>query len=473
MRTSRRSLIAGATASAVLPVGLKAKSSDARQPNYLFILADDMGWADLSCYGREDYETPHIDRLAREGVRFTQAYANSAVCTATRVGLITGRYQYRLPIGLEEPLTQRPVGLPPEHPTIASRLREVGYSTSLIGKWHLGALPNFGPLKSGYDEFWGYRGGSIDYFTHRFGQADDLWDGDTLVHQTGYLTDLLADRAIDTLRKYANGSKPFFMSLHFSAPHWPWEGPADQAESTRLANDPNPLAMMNADSGSMRAYAEIVQRLDYQVGRIMATLRRLRLDEDTVIVFTSDNGGERFSKTWPFSGRKSELLEGGIRVPCIVKWPGLSKPRSVSSEQIMSMDWLPTFVAAAGGNKVSNFAPDGIDVRAAIEGKALPERPLFWRFKFLEQQAVRTGDWKYLKISGNDFLFDLAADPMERANLKDRYPGKFAQLRDLWGRWNLSMLPLDPNSTTHGQTGDAAADRNGGTTITIPSALKR
>lgn len=472
MIATRRSVLLGSAAALLATTSSEVNAATVSRPNFLFILADDMGWADLSCYGREDYETPHIDRLAREGVRFTQAYANSAVCTATRVGLITGRYQYRLPIGLEEPLGLRPIGLSPNHPTIASLLRDAGYRTSLIGKWHLGALPNYGPLQSGYDEFWGFRGGGVDYFTHRFANEDDLWDGDTPVSQAGYLTDLLADRAIEKLRRYANVGTPFLMSLHFSAPHWPWEGPHDSEQSERLAKDPSPLALMDQDGGSMATYAAIVKRLDDQVGRIMAALRRLKLDKNTVVVFTSDNGGERFSKTWPFSGRKTELLEGGIRVPCIVRWPGISRPGSISDAQIMSMDWLPTFVAAAGGHVPSAFLPDGIDIRSAIAGRGLPERPLFWRYKFLTQRAVRLGDWKYLRIAGNEFLFNLVIDPMERANLKSRYPEKFKELIDLWRNWDRIMLPLDPESTTHGQTGDIAADRNGGTISPLHSAVQ-
>ena len=214
-------------------LGQTRLAAAAAPPNILFILADDFGYADLSCYGRPDYKTPNIDRLANEGVRFMQAYANSSVCTASRVALITGRYQYRLPIGLEEPLAGRNVGLPPGHPTLPSLLRKAGYGTVLLGKWHLGQLPDYGPLQSGYDHFWGFRGGGLDYFTHKSGGAqsntDDLWDDDVKVHQNGYLTELLADQAIKSINGYTKEKKPFFISLHFNAPHWPWEGPEDEA----------------------------------------------------------------------------------------------------------------------------------------------------------------------------------------------------------------------------------------------------
>lgn len=182
--------------------------SVARPPNIVFIMADDLGYADVSCYGRPDISTPNIDNLAAKGVRFLQAYANSAVCSATRTALITGRYQYRLAIGLEEPLAGRDVGLPPDHPTLPSLLRKAGYNTTLVGKWHLGVLPKFGPLQSGYDHFYGFRGGAVDYYTHA-NQRDDLWDDDVQVHHMGYLTDMLGSRAVDVINEMENQAALF------------------------------------------------------------------------------------------------------------------------------------------------------------------------------------------------------------------------------------------------------------------------
>src|SRR5262245_2146656 len=267
---SRREFL-GATAGA--PLTLLAASQNTRRAdpptNFVFIMADDLGYADLSCYGRRDYTTPNIDSLASGGMRFTQAYANSAVCSATRTALITGRYQYRLQVGLDEPLsaTNRGVGLPPEHPTLPSLLKKAGYGTSLIGKWHLGWLPNFGPLKSGYEHFWGFRGGGLDYFTHKSGIAssdtDDLWEDDVKIQQTGYLTDLFGDRAVSTINDYAKANRPFFLSLHFNAPHWPWEGPGDEAESKRIRT------MADYDGGSLETFARMVRQMDLQVGRVL------------------------------------------------------------------------------------------------------------------------------------------------------------------------------------------------------------
>lgn len=457
---TRRTAIGAALGTAALAAaGPSFAKASGRKPNIFFIMADDMGFADLSCYGRQDYETPVLDALAKEGMRLTHAYANSAVCTASRVALITGRYQYRLPIGLQEPLGQQDVGLPPEVPTIASLLRAQGYATSLIGKWHLGALPKYGPLKSGYDEFWGLRGGGVDYYTHGFAGNPDLWDGDAKVEEAGYLTDLLADRAMLTLDRRKKDGKPFFMSLHFTAPHWPWEGPDDagKAESARIAASPNPTAIMHYDGGDIKTYANIVRSLDANVGRVLAKLAALGMDKDTIVVFTSDNGGERFSNTWPFTGKKTELLEGGLRIPAIIRWPGVTKPGSTSDVPVMTMDWLPTFLQAAGATPAKS---DGIDVRQILGGQTHEDRTLYWRFKNHDQKAVRHGRMKYLSIAGHEFLFDVVADPLERANLKQRQPALFAELKAAFEAWNKDMLN-DPKAPSYGFTSEQLADHFG------------
>lgn len=462
VRISRRKMVAGTLA--IATAGAARSSFTAPElpaPNILFILADDLGYADLSCYGRRDFDTPNIDRLAREGIRFTQAYANSAVCSATRIALITGRYQYRLPAGLEEPIAGREVGLPPTHPTLPSLLADTGYETALVGKWHMGTLPRFGPLQSGYRHFWGFRNGAVDYFTHGMLGRADLWDGDTPVEQAGYLTDLLGDRAVQTIEDLAQLRRPFLLSLHFSAPHWPWEGPADLAESKRLQAAKSISQMADFDGGSQATYAAMVTRMDAQVGRVLDALDRLQLSANTIVIFTSDNGGERFSDTWPLTGRKTELLEGGIRVPALVRWPGRVEPGSRSGAQIMSMDWLPTLLSAAGTRPSAQYPSDGIDFSAAFDDRPLPDRTLFWRYKFHAQRACRRGDWKYLKIKDNEFLFNVTEDSLERANLKAREPERFKALRDAWISWNSSMLPLDRDSNSGGFDETELADHFG------------
>jgi len=429
-------------------------------PNIVFIMADDLGYADLSCCGRPDFSTPNIDRIAARGVRFTQAYANSAVCSATRLALITGRYQYRLPLGLEEPLAGKTdVGLPPEHPTLPSLLRQAGYATSLIGKWHLGMPPLFGPLQSGYDRFWGIRTGAIDYYSHlnSRGQAD-LWDGDEAIEETGYLTDLIGDRAVETIDGHARNRRPFLLSLHFNAPHWPWEAPGDEAESERLLGG----NLRHFDGGTMRTYARMVEAMDLQIGRVLQALDRGGLANDTIVIFTSDNGGERFSATWPFTGIKTELLEGGLRVPALVCWPARIPAGRVSDQVTITMDWFPTLLAAAGTAPDPGYPSDGISLVPVLTGERAPEpRRLFWRYKTNRQQAMRDGDFKYLKIRDNTYLFNVVEDPRERANLKTRQPVLYERLVSDWAAWNAAMLPEIPDSFGEAFTAANYADHIG------------
>ena len=459
MRTTRRQLLTAAAAAHTLASIVGAAPAKSRPPNIVFIMADDLGYADLSCYGRRDYATPHIDRLAHEGMRFTEAYANSSVCSASRTALITGRYQYRLRVGLEEPiaLNGANVGIPPDHPTLPSLLRKAGYETTLIGKFHLGRLPEYSPLKIGYDHFWGYHSGGIDYFTHKLAAgpkaADDLWEGDTPVHEAGYMTDLIGNHAVASIK---NARRPYFLSVHFSAPHWPWEGPEDEAESRRIQT------LADHDGGSAATYAKMVRRLDMQVGRILDAVNSSKEAGNTIVIFTSDNGGERFSDVWPFSGRKSELLEGGLRIPAIVRWPG-RVPKGVSSSQVMiSMDWLPTLLDAAGTKPDAAFPSDGMSLMPVLTANAAPvPRKLFWRYRYNAQRALRDGDLKYLEIAGNAYLFNVVEDPLEKANRKAREPEVFRRLAAEYEAWNQTMLPEDPKAYTYFFSAAEMADRPG------------
>ena len=441
----------------------------ATRPNILFILADDLGWADLSVYGQTAYDTPHLDRLAAQGVRFTQAYANSAVCSATRFALMTGRYQYRLRGGLEEPLARagQHLGLPPEHPTLPSLLKAVGYTTALIGKWHLGTFPHYGPLKSGYDRFFGNYGGAIDYFTHKPAVGDhvsrDLYEGEVPVERVGYYTQLLADEVTQYIRAQAEQGQisPYFLSLHFTAPHWPWEGPADEAVARSLKD------LFHRDGGNLRIYATMVRALDSAVGQVLAALDAHGMADNTIVVFTSDNGGERFSKTWPFIGQKTELLEGGLRVPTLLRWPARLTPQ-VSDQVTITMDWLPTLLAAAGTQPDPAYPSDGDDILPVLLGTRAPyPRTLYWRYKAQAQRAVRDGDWKYLKINDNEFLFNVADDVRERANMRDCCPEIFQRLRQQWEAWNGQQLPITDAVYSANVTPDTQADRY------VPTRLQR
>jgi len=456
---SRRDLLmTTAAASAVGPPAVAAPPS--RKPNIVFIVADDMGYADISCYGRRDLVTPNIDRIATQGARFTQAYSNSPVCSASRTAIMTGRYQLRLAVGLEEPIsgsTRKDIGLPPEHPTLPSLLKQAGYSTTLIGKWHLGSPPAFGPLQSGYDHFFGYRGGTLDYFFHtgRTG-APDFWEDDERTDRPGYSTTLFGDRAVQVIETHARTGQPFLLSLHFNAPHWPWEGPDDRAEAERLrGKDP-----IDFDGGSQETYRRMIAAMDDQVGRVLQALEHGGIARDTIIIFTSDNGGERYADTWPFSGRKTELLEGGLRIPALIAWPAGIPAGLVSDQVTANMDWLPTLLAAAGASPDPLYPPDGMNLLPHLaDGMPSVERRLFWRYKSLWQRAARIGEWKYLKILDNSFLFNVVDDPLERANMKERRPDLYRQLTEAWDEWNATMLPEVQHSFTEDFDGSQLADQ--------------
>lgn len=457
---SRREMLAtagGAAVSLVAGPAFARRGEAPPRPNIIFIMADDLGYADLGCYGARSIKTPNLDRLAAQGLRLTDGYSNSPVCSATRTGLVTGRYQYRFRCGLEEPIGLINFGLPPETPTLPSRMRQQGYTTSLVGKWHIGSLPEYSPLKNGYDRFFGIQEGGADYFTHRltFGSATStgLVEGATPIERHGYLTDLLGAKAIEEVELAVRQNRPIMLSLHFTAPHWPWEGPEDERLSRHITNPQHP------DGGSLATYARMVESMDENVGRLLSALERLGTADNTIVIFTSDNGGERFSDTWPFIGAKTELLEGGIRVPLIIRWPARIPAGTTSSQPMISMDFAPTLLAAAGAGPELLRGFDGENLLDVLTAKAQPrERTLFWRYKAGNQAAVRDGDWKYLRILNREWLFNLAQDQRERANLSKREPQRFAELKTKYDAWNATMLPYPDDSATHDMS-DLLADR--------------
>jgi arylsulfatase A-like enzyme len=267
------------------------------------------------------------------------------------------------------------------------------------------------------------------------------------------LTDLLGGRAAKVITECARAKRPFFLSLHFNAPHWPWEGPRDEAVSQGLRS------LYHLDGGSQKTYAQMVRQLDLQVGRVLKALEAAGVSKNTIVIFSSDNGGERFSDTWPFTGKKTELLEGGLRVPALVCWPGHIRPRSVTDQVAITMDWLPTLLEIAGMRPDPAYPPDGISLVPVLTRNTTPvSRKLYWRYKFNEQRAIRDGDMKWLKIGGNTFLFNVVDDPLERANLKDRQPDVYRRLAADYEAWNATMLPEDPKAASAGFTADQLAD---------------
>ena len=424
------------------------------KPNIIYIVADDLGYADLGCYGGRDAQfgavSPHIDALAAGGLRLSDGYSNSPVCSPTRFALITMRYQYRLRGGMEEPINSRSkgnprLGLPPEIPTLPSLLRQAGYATALVGKWHLGYPPSFGPLRSGYDEFYGIMAGGVDYFSHCSGKGDhDLFIGEDEHHEVGYLTDLLSQRAVDYVQRRAQAARagqPFFLSLHYTAPHWPWETRDDAHLAEQVKDN-----LFHLHGGNVETYRRMIHHMDEGIGALVAALRAQGLLEDTLIVFTSDNGGERYSDNWPLVGGKMDLTEGGIRVPWIAHWPRVIPPGRTSPQHCMTMDWSATLLEVGGGQPAADYPIDGVSLLPVLRNPAATfERPLYWRMNHRQQRALRHGDWKYLKVDEHEYLFNLSQDARERANLAARDPERLARMRADWLQWEASVpaIPED------------------------------
>ena len=418
-------------------------------------MADDLGYADTGVTGARAIETPHIDSLAADGMTLVNGYAGSPICSPTRTALLTGMYPQRFRIGLDEPLRSSDakkydLGIPKNQTTIASVLRDQGYETALVGKWHLGLPPEHSPLEHGYDHFLGFAQGAADYFKHTMvkdGKSTSLglFDGNEDIERSGYLTDLLGDEAVRRIR--AATARPLFLSLHFNAPHWPWEGREDEAVSESLS------LTQHYDGGTLETYAEMVEVMDENIGKVLAALEETGLAENTIVIFTNDNGGERFSDNWPFTGVKGEVLEGGIRVPLLVRWPDRIDAGSTSLQVMTSMDFLPTLLAAAGGEVPADVF-DGENLLPQLLGEAPPiERTLFWRFKAGAQGAVRHGDWKYVTLGGKEHLFNVADDPRERAVMQVNHPDKLRELKSLYDDWNATMLPYPAESYSEDVSG--------------------
>ena len=439
---TRRSFIRALAASATLFVSRQKAASHtppSTRPNVVFILADDLGWGDLSCYGRPDYRTPNLDRLAAQGVKFTDAYSASAVCTPTRTAFITGRYPGRTKIGLIEPLpaTNNRVGLDHDYPTVASLVKGNGYHTALVGKWHLGFRPEWGPNAHGFEEFFGVLAGASDYHLHKNGLGQpDLYENLTPVERNGYLTDLLTDRAVRYITQ--RRTAPFYLSLHYTAPHWPWQDRKGGERVNFTDKTIEPITM--GGGGSLKLYAEMMRSLDEGVGRVMAALKAAGIERNTLVIFTSDNGGERFSYEWPFSGAKGDLREGGIRVPAIMRWPGTIPANRVTSQMAITMDWTATILGVGRTQPADNYPLDGIDLLPIAKGVSAPRyRTFFWRMR--TQDAVREGKWKYFREGTRRRLFDLSVDQHEQADFSATNNDVLERLSAAFLAWDRQLLP--------------------------------
>ncbi|MDZ4288290.1 MAG: sulfatase [Prosthecobacter sp.] len=433
----------------VLYAALSAPSF-AAPPNLIFILADDMGYGDLSCMGAPDIKTPNIDRIGAEGVKFTDFYANAPVCTPTRVGFMTGRWQQRCGIEfafgyqveqfrrVEGKWVPEPdfhgLGLPLNETTIAQRLKTAGYATGAFGKWHLGYKDEFNPLKRGFDEYFGELLGHADYYKHAyFDGTNALRDGLQPVKRAGYFTDLVNERAVKFVRDHAK--QPFFLYVPHLAVHSPFQ-PPDAPESPMVTKE----SMLN---GSRAIYKAMLERVDAGVGRILDELDRHGLTENTFIVFSSDNGGERYSSNMPLFHHKQTVWEGGIRVPCLMRWPARLPKGKVTAQMGITMDLHATFLAAAGVALPQDKPLDGVDLVPLLTGaQPAKERTFFWRIdrSNRKQKAIRHGQWKYVNDGNSmDLLFDLEADIGERTNLGYQHPEIMADLKAKLKAWEAEI----------------------------------
>jgi arylsulfatase A-like enzyme len=400
-------------------------------------MVDNIGYADLSSYGRTDYQTPAIDGLIAQGMRFNQAYAASPVCTPTRVGLMTGQYPARNKIGLREPLTYRSdslLGLSPTKSMLSSLLKKSGYETALFGKWHLGAVPDFSPNKHDFNHFWGITAGHADYIDHKY--YDDrhlLFDNEKPIDKEGYLTDLITEKTVEFISQ--EHSRPFFVSLQYSAPHWPWQVPGD---------DPYPLAESVSGfvaGGTREVYAGMMTNLDNNIGLVLQAIKDAGLSKSTVIIFTDDGGSTKFSDMGPLHG--GGLYEGEIRVPASVCWPEKIKAGTVSEQPVITMDWTVTMLSLAKAEMPSDVVFDGMNLIPHLtENAPVIPRTLYWRTSnYSKQDAFRSGDWKYLKSADvKEQLFNIVVDPGESNDLKETEPEKFRELKEGFQKLDSEML---------------------------------
>jgi len=424
---------------ALLPASAAAQKSDARRPNVVLIITDDVGYGDLGSYGAPDVKTPSIDRLAREGVRLTDFYANGATCTPTRTGLISGRYQQRF--GLEHPLGAQPPadaerGLAPTGRSLPQLLKNNGYATALIGKWHLGWKSELSPTAHGFDYFFGFKSGYVDYYQHTTGNdaplKADLFENDRPVEVPGYMTDLITERSVRFIEQ--NSRRPFFIDVSYNAAHWPYQRP-DEPSTAR--DDARHLGPFDEPTGTRADYVAMLERADRGIGRILEALDKSGLRDNTIVIFTNDNGGEWLSRNTPLFHHKGSVWEGGIRVPAIVRWPGRIRAGRVSGQVGITMDLTVSILAATGTPVPPQARLDGINLLPVLEGRAPEiERTLFWRVTGARaQQAVRSGEWKLLMDGGRAMLFNLRTDIGERDNLIGQRPDIARRLRPLLAAW--------------------------------------
>ena len=405
-----------------------AQTRQAARPNVIVILADDLGCGDMSLYDGW-IATPHIDRMAKEGVKFTDFHANCSVCSPTRIAFLTGRYQQRLGI-VDVIVGHRDTdGLEPSEVTIAGLMKKSGYKTAIFGKWHCGTNLRHNPTNHGFDEFVGFLIGASDYHRHR-----GWMDGKKQKDQPGYSTHIITDRSIDFIKR--NKDNPFFLYVSHAAVHSPYQTPADTPEN-------RPKVKQRGRKFARPKYKVMLTELDRGVGKILDTLRQLDLDKKTIVFFFSDNGSVRMgTNVRPFRGGKFSNYEGGHRVPAVARWPGRIKAGWVSDELIAGMDLLPTIMDIAGVSIPRKRKLDGISVKDHLFNQAdLPERKLFFGYEPKLGTAMRDGHWKMQTKKDIVELYDLSKDIKETTNVAAEHPERTRRMKAAIKQWKLDVAP--------------------------------
>ena len=423
---------------ALLVLGqLSCSSPQFEKPNIILIMADDLGYGDLGCYGSERMQTPSIDKLASEGMLFTDFHSNGAVCSPTRAALLTGRYQQRS--GMEGVIyakgETRQTGLDVEEFTIADYLKAAGYATGIIGKWHLGYRIDYNPTYQGFDYFKGYVSGNVDYHSHVDNSGvPDWWYNLERVEEEGYVTDLITQHVVDFIHK--NQNDHFFLYVAHEAPHVPFQGRNDKADRFPGLDFDYEGSVKDKE----RAFKEMIEVMDEGVGRIIQKLEELKLSEKTLVIFCSDNGGKKgYADNGELRGFKGSLWEGGHRVPAIVSWPGKIQAGSKNNELVMSMDFFPTIVNLSQSLIMPETAFDGTDLTyLLLDGSSLEERTVFWKYR--KQKVARRGKWKLMAEQDSIHLFNLNTDISEKANLINIQTGIADQLNSELQTWETDVM---------------------------------
>jgi arylsulfatase A len=408
-----------------------------QKPNIILILADDLGYGDVGCYGGTHIHTPCLDAMAQGGLRFTDFHSNGAVCSPTRAALMTGRYQQRAGIeGVISAAKHRQVGMDTSETTFANVLKEAGYATALFGKWHLGYAPEFNPLHQGFDTFRGFVSGNVDYFSHidQVGY-EDWWQDRQLKNEEGYTTDLVTQHGLHFIETHQN--QPFCLYLAHECPHYPYQGPNDKGYRTTSNTQPGQGPRQDQDV----AYAEMMSAMDRGIGAIVEKVQALNLAHNTFIFFCSDNGPTGPGSAGPLRGGKGTTWEGGHRVPAIAYWPGVIEAGVTTHQTALGMDLFPTFASLA--HAPVHRPLDGVDLSPVLKGENdLPLRTLFWRHG--KRKAVRYEQWKWVESTEDSGLFNLSDDLGEQNDLSQQMPDKTKEMRRLFQVWEKDV-------TSHGQ----------------------